>query len=139
MERIVTIHPVFLELIEQIGVKIGYGKVILSTWRMSCHNFPRISRVDWENGKLGEDWIWHVRIYFTCWINCQNLIRFSRIPTFNEKWKIAVNIRYVKLGCIVYARYKILNCFWFSNALVICTLDRRNCTLYSRKRILGRG
>ena len=26
--RIVTIYPVFLKLIEQIGVKIGYGKVM---------------------------------------------------------------------------------------------------------------
>ena len=34
-----------------------------------------------------EDWIWHVRIYSTCWINCQNLFHFSRISTFNEKWK----------------------------------------------------
>ena len=35
MERIVSIYPVFLELIEQIGVKIGYGKVmILSTCRL---------------------------------------------------------------------------------------------------------
>lgn len=37
-DRIVTI-PVFLQLIEQIGVKIGYGKVmILSTCRMNCCN-----------------------------------------------------------------------------------------------------
>ena len=37
--QIVTIYPVFLKLIEQIGVKIGYGKVmILSTCRMNCHN-----------------------------------------------------------------------------------------------------
>ena len=35
----------------------------------------------------GEDWIWHVRIYSICWINCQNLFRFSRISTFDEKWK----------------------------------------------------
>ena len=35
-----TIYPVFLELIEQIRVKIGYGKVtILSTCRMNCHVF----------------------------------------------------------------------------------------------------
>ena len=33
----------------------------------------------------GEDWIWHVGIYSTCWINCQNLFRFSRIFTFNER------------------------------------------------------
>ena len=53
-ERIVTIYPVFLESIEQIGVKIGYGKVvILSTCRINCHNLLRVSRVDWENGKLG--------------------------------------------------------------------------------------
>ena len=48
----------------------------------------------------GGDWIWHVRVYSICWINCQNLFRFSTIPTFNEKWKIAVNIGYAKLGCI---------------------------------------
>ena len=56
MQRIVTIYPVFLESIEQIGggVKIGDGKVmILSTCRMNCHNLPRVSRVDRENGKLG--------------------------------------------------------------------------------------
>ena len=33
----------------------------------------------------GEDWIWHVKIYSTCWINCQNLFHFSRISTFNER------------------------------------------------------
>ena len=35
--QIVTIYPIFLKLIEQIGVKIGYGKVmILSTCRKNC-------------------------------------------------------------------------------------------------------
>ena len=46
--------PRFSRVIEQIRVKIGYGKVmIISTCRMNCHNLPRISRVDWENGKRG--------------------------------------------------------------------------------------
>ena len=60
MERIVTIYPVFLELIKQIGggVKIGYGKImILSTRRMNCHNLPRVSRVDEKMENWGEDWI----------------------------------------------------------------------------------
>ena len=35
VERIVTVYPVFLELFEQIRIKIGYGKVmILSTRRL---------------------------------------------------------------------------------------------------------
>ena len=59
--QIVTIYPVFLKLIEQIGVKIGYGKVmILSTCRL-------VQKME----NWGEDWNWHVRRYFTCWINCQ--------------------------------------------------------------------
>ena len=65
MERIVTIYPVFLELFEQIGMKIGYGKVmILSTRRL-------VQKME----NLGEDWIWHVRIYSTCWINCKNSMK----------------------------------------------------------------
>ena len=56
VERPIKIYPVFLELIEQIRIKIGYGEVmILSTSRMNCHNLPRFSRVDWENGNWGED------------------------------------------------------------------------------------
>ena len=51
---IVTINPVFLELIEK-----------MENW--------------------GEDRIWRVRIYPTCWINCQILFGFSRISTFNER------------------------------------------------------
>ena len=55
------------------------------------------------------------------------------------------------LGYIAYAGYELLNCFDFQMCskyrnrekyiyiYCICTLDRRNCTLYSRKRILGRG
>ena len=34
-------------------------------------------------GDWGEDWIWHVGIYSTFWINCQNIFRFSRIS--NER------------------------------------------------------
>ena len=65
MERIVTIYPVFVELIQQIGVKIGYRKVmILSTCRL-------VQKME----NWGEDWIWHVRIYSTCWINCQNSMK----------------------------------------------------------------
>ena len=61
----VAIYPVFLELIQQIGVKIGYGKVmILSTCRL-------VQKME----NWGEDWIWHVRIYSTCWINCQNSMK----------------------------------------------------------------
>ena len=30
--RIVTIYSVFLKLIEQIGVKIGYGKVMMKSY-----------------------------------------------------------------------------------------------------------
>ena len=115
---IVTINPGFRELIEK-----------MENW--------------------GEDWIWHVRIYSTCWINCQNLFRFSRISTFNEKWKKGVNIGYVKFGCIAHAGYKLWNCFDFrmnsklgnrdEQIYYSCKLDRWNCTLYSRKRILGRG
>ena len=109
--------------------------MILSTCRMSCYNLLRISGVDRENGKLRWrlDLACQDRFYF--WINCQNLFRFSRIRTFNEKWKIAVNIRYVKLGCIVYAGYELLNCFDFrmrpkhgnrdEQICRICTLDRR--------------
>ena len=52
-------------------------------------------------------------MYSNCRINCQNLFRFSRIFACNKKWKIAVNIGYVKLGCIAYARYELLNCFDF--------------------------
>ena len=48
----------------------------------------------------GGDGVWHVRMYSIFWINCQNLFRFSRILTFNEKWKIVVNIGYAKLECI---------------------------------------
>ena len=46
-------------------LKIGYGKVmILSTRRL-------IQKME----NLGEDWIWHVRIYSTCWINCKNSMK----------------------------------------------------------------
>ena len=87
----------------------------------------------------GEDWIWHVRIFSTCWINCQNLFHFSRIPTFNEKWKIVDNVGYVKLGCITYAGYELLNYFDFrmhskhgnrdKQIYCIYMLDCWNCTL----------
>ena len=125
MERIVTIYPVFLELIEQIGVKIGYGKVmILSTCRL-------VQKME----NWGEDWIWHVRIFYL----------LDKLSEFNEKWKIAVNIGYVKLGYNVYAGYEPFDCFDFrrrskhgnrdEQIYRICKLDRRNWALYSRKRM----
>ena len=69
MEGIVTVYPVFLELFEQIGMEIGYGKVMILSARRLVQKM--------EN--LGEDWIWHVRIYSTCWINCKNSMK-------NGKW-----------------------------------------------------
>ena len=41
----------FLEFIQHIGVKIGYGKVILFTCRL-------VQKME----NWGEDWIWHVKI-----------------------------------------------------------------------------
>ena len=73
----------------------------------------------------------------------------DKLSDFNEKWKIAVNIGYVKLGYIAYAGYELSNYFDFrmrskhrnrdEQIYRICKSDRRNCTLYSRKRILGWG
>ena len=75
MERIVTIYPVFVELIQQIGVKIGYRKVmILSTCRL-------VQKME----NWGEDWIWHVRIYYICWINCQNSMK-------SGKWRLILDM-----------------------------------------------
>ena len=73
----------------------------------------------------------------------------DKLSEFNEKWKIAVNIGYVKLAYFAYAGYELFNCFDFrmhskhgnrdEQIYRIRKLDRRNCTLYSRKRMLGWG
>ena len=62
---------------------------------------------------------------------------------------MAVNIGYVKLGYIAYAGYELFNCFDSrmrskqgnrdEQIYRIFKLDRRNCTFYSRKRMLGWG
>lgn len=97
----------------------------------------------------GEDWIWHVRIYSNCWINCQNLLPF--FENFHIQWKMekGVNNGYVKFGCIAHAEYELWNCFDFrmhskhgnrdKQIYCSCKLDRWKCTLNSRKKILGRG
>ena len=56
---------------------------------------------------------------------------------------------YVKLGYIAYVGYELFNCLDFQmrskhgirdgQIYHICMLDRQNCTLYSRERMLGRG
>ena len=33
----------------------------------------------------GEDWIWHVRIYSICWINCQNSMK-------SGKWRLILDM-----------------------------------------------
>ena len=73
----------------------------------------------------------------------------DKLSEFNEKWKIASNIGYVKLGYIAYVGYELFNCLDFrmrskhgikdEQIYRICMLDRQNCTLYSRERMLGRG
>ena len=81
---------------------------------------------------------------------CEDILyMLDKLSEFNEKWKMAVNIGYVKLGYIAHAGYELFNCFDSrmrskqgnrdEQIYRICKLNRRNCTFYSRKRMLGWG
>ena len=89
----------------------------------------------------GEDWIWHVGIYSTCWINCKNSMK-------NGKQRLILDMsswNTLHMQGTSYLIVLIFECTYnmemHGNEQIyhICKLDRRNCTLYSRKRMLGWG
>ena len=84
-----TRFSLFSEFIEKFIWYVG----IYSFYEMNC-----FSRILWNNGKSGKDYISQVGLCFTCRMNYLILLHFYRI--LGKMQKTGTKIEYDKLGCI---------------------------------------